>query len=104
MEAYKVGALGDSDEDAKKIKEAERDVVHQLSREKKKPNREGRPPPPMFHQWVPAMPQPQQMLLPQQAPPHDTRDPTNRQGPASTVTRWDTSGLIAQSRQGLSIL
>ena len=68
VEAYKVGALGDSD-DAKKIKEAERDVAHQLSREKKKPNREGRPPPPVFHQWVPAVPQPQQMLLPQQAPP-----------------------------------
>ena len=72
VEAYKVGALGDSNDDAKKIKEAERDVAHQLSREKKKPNREGRPPPPpppVFHQWVPAVPQPQQMLLPQQAPP-----------------------------------
>ena len=72
VEAYKVGALGDSDEDVKKIKEAERDVAHQMSREKKKPNRESRPPPPppnVFPQWVPAMPQTQQMFLPQQAPP-----------------------------------
>ena len=31
VEAYKVGALGDSDEDVKKIKEAERDVAHQMT-------------------------------------------------------------------------
>ena len=72
VEAYKVGALGDSNKDAKKIKEAERDVAHQLSREKKKPSgRERRPPLPsqdVFPQWMPAVPQPQQMLMPQQAP------------------------------------
>ena len=72
VEAYKVGALGDSDEDVKKIKEAERDVAHQMSREKRKPSRESRPPPPppnVFPQWVPAMLQTQQMFLPQQASP-----------------------------------
>ena len=72
MEAYKVGALGDSDEDVKNIKEAESDVAHQMSREKRKPSRESRPPPPPpneFPQWVLAVPQTQQMFLPQQAPP-----------------------------------
>ena len=54
------------------ISTAERDVAHQMSREKRKPSRESRPPPPppnVFPQWVPAVPQTQQMFLPQQAPP-----------------------------------
>ena len=70
VEAYKVGGLGDNDEDAKKIKEAERDVAQQINRDKKKPIRERRPQPPpslppMFPQWTHRVPQlPQQMLLP----------------------------------------
>ena len=71
VEAYKVGALRDSDEDVKKIKEAERDVAHQMSREKRKPSRESRPslpPPNVFPQLVPAVLQTQQTFLPQQAP------------------------------------
>ena len=44
VETYKDGGLGDNDEDAKKIKEAERDVVLQINRDKRKPNKERRPP------------------------------------------------------------
>ena len=42
VEAYKVGGLGDNDEDVKRIKEVERDVAQQMSRDKRKPNRERR--------------------------------------------------------------
>ena len=63
VEAYKVGGLGDNDEDAKRIKEAERDAAQQMSRDKRRPSRERRPPPPpMMPQWAPQLPQ--QMLLP----------------------------------------
>ena len=72
VEAYKVGGLGDNDEDAKRIKEAERDVAQRMSRDKRKPSsyRERRLPPlpplpPMMSQWAPGMPQfPQPMPLP----------------------------------------
>ena len=43
VETYKVGGLGDNDEDAKKIKQAERDVALQINRDKRKPNKERRP-------------------------------------------------------------
>ena len=46
VEAHKVGGLGDDDEDAKRIKEVERDVAQQINRDKKKPVRERRPQPP----------------------------------------------------------
>lgn len=49
VEVYKCGGLGDNDEDAKRIKEAERDVASQINRDKRKPNKERRPPPPPRH-------------------------------------------------------
>ena len=42
MEAYKIGGLGNNDEDAKKIKEAERDVSLQINRDKKSQLERGR--------------------------------------------------------------
>ena len=76
VEAYKTRGLGDNEEDAKRIKEVDRDVAQQVNREKKKPNRETKPPPPMLPQWIPALPQPQQTLL-----PLPLQAPTRQKGP-----------------------
>ena len=94
VEAYKFGGLGDNDEDAKRIKEAERDVASQINRDKRKPNKERRPPPPphILSQWAPGVPQPPQMLLPPlpQAPPHASQDSTSHRGLALTAMKWGT--------------
>ena len=43
VEVYKVGGLGNNDEDAKRIKEAERDVAQQINRDKKANQRQENP-------------------------------------------------------------
>ena len=97
VEVYKVGELGDNDEDAKGIKEVERNVVLQINRDKWKPNKERRPPPPpppphVLSQWAPGVPQPHQqmLLLPLLQAPHTSQDPTSHRGLASTAMKWGT--------------
>ena len=96
METYKVGGLGDNDEDAKKIKEAERDVAQQINRDKKKPIRERRPQalpslPPMLPQWMHGAPQlPQQMLLSPVPQAPRQLGFTGCQGLVSIVMKLDT--------------